>query len=134
VGTVIGGIDGRRRALVRVRRVGADDDFVAVVDTGFNGDLHMTVAVARALGFELRPEMDLVEVADGRRVSTVVGRGTIEWLGTERLVTVFASPDQPRSQQRGREEVVALLGTGLLSPHLLLLDFTAGTVEVEAQT
>lgn len=134
MGTAVGGVDARRRPLVRVRRIGAEDDFLVLLDTGFNGDLHMTLGMARRLGFELRPEKEPMEFADGRRESVQVGRGTIEWLGEQRIVAVFASPDPPKPRPVRKGEYVALLGTGLLSPHILLVDFTAMTVEIEAQS
>ena len=39
MGTAVGSVDELRRPLVRILRVGSEDSFVALVDTGFNGDL-----------------------------------------------------------------------------------------------
>jgi predicted aspartyl protease len=118
---------------VRVKLVGAEDDFLALVDIGFNGNLLMTRTTTMQLGFTLREELDIVEFADGRSERVNLGNGVVEWLGGVRRVEIFASPDSARQRMRRDGEPVALLGTGLLAPHILLIDFGAGTVEVERQ-
>ncbi len=134
MGTAIGSIDARRRPLVRITRVGAAESFLALVDTGFNGDLHMSEGAAARLGFDLRAEKEIVEFADGRREAVRLGYGTIEWLGVPKPVSIFVSPDiaGPRSLRDGDPE--ALVGTGLLSPNILLMDFDAMSVEIEARS
>jgi predicted aspartyl protease len=133
VGTTVGGVDQRRRPLVRVKLVGAEDSFLALVDTGFNGNLLLTRTVAIQLGFCLRKDTDVVEFADGRSEAVTAGYGVIEWLGGVRRVEIFASSDPQRPRIPRDGEPVALLGTGLLAPHILLIDFEAGTVEIERQ-
>jgi predicted aspartyl protease len=118
---------------VRVRRAGAEDSFLALVDTGFNGDLHMTRTVALQLGFSLQGAKDVVEFADGRSEKVEIGHGEIDWLGGTRRIKLLASPEPPRPRIPRDGEPVALLGTGLLAPHILLIDFEAGTVEIERQ-
>lgn len=117
---------------MRIKRHGAEDSFLALVDTGFNGELHMTRAAALQLGFSLLGAHDVVEFADGRSENVAVGDGVIDWLDGTRRVRILASPDPPRLRVAREGEPVALLGTGLLVPHILLIDFDAGTVEIEA--
>lgn len=130
----IGSIDALRRPLVRLRRIGTDDDYLALLDTGFNGDLYMDEGTAVRLGFDLRAEKDLVTFADGREESVRLGRGILAWLGGERLVDIFASPDRTHSRPVRADEPVALIGTHMLHPHIVLIDFAAATVEIEAQS
>ena len=133
MGTAVGSVDELRRPLVRILRVGSEDSFVARVDTGFNGDLLMSVSTARRLGFRIRMDKDIVEFADGRREAVQLGHGTIDWLGSQRPTSVYISPD-PAQQRLIRDgDPVALVGTKLLSPGILLIDFSTKTVEVEAQ-
>jgi predicted aspartyl protease len=131
VGTVLGGVDDRRRPVVRVTLAERDESLLALVDTGFNGDLHVTESVALRFGFERTSFDSEVALADGNSVKVVRGRGTIQWLGKLRRVQVFIA-DDPRTHPR-EGEPDALLGTGLLSPHVLLVDFTAMTIEIESQ-
>lgn len=133
MGTEVGSIDQRRRPLVRVSRADGEDAFLALVDTGFNGDLYMAESVARQLGFELRAGKTIVELADRRFQLIRHAKGTIRWLGGPRRVEVFVAPDQEQNRPLGPDEPVALLGTGLLSPNVLLLDFSDMTIEIEAQ-
>ena len=132
MGVAIGSVDALRRPLVRLRRVGAEDDFLALVDTGFNGDLHMDEKTALRLGFNLRASKDRVTFADGREEAVRLGHGAIAWLGGERRVEVFVSPNHTLARAERDDEPVALLGTGLLAPHIILIDFEAATVEIEA--
>lgn len=131
MGTIVGSIDNRNRPLVRVSLVDREESLLALVDTGFNGDLYVTESVARRIGFERTSIKSQVELAGAALAKIVRGRGTIQWLGQERRVQVFIAADPRRPPPEGDPE--ALLGTGLLAPHILLVDFTAMTVEIEEQ-
>ncbi len=131
MGTVLGGVDDRRRPLVRVALAERDESLLALVDTGFNGELYVTESVARRFGFERTSFDSEVALAGGNSAKVSRGRGSIRWLGQQRRVQVFIV-DDPRTHPR-EGEPDALLGTGLLSPHILLVDFTAMTIEIEAQ-
>jgi hypothetical protein len=52
-------------------------------------------------------------------------------MGKPKLVDVFISLET--GPARGDDEPIALIGTALLRPHMLLIDFEAGTVEIEGQ-
>ena len=51
---LVGHVDQRDRAVVRVSLPGRDQSFLALVDTGFNGSLLMEATDAVSLGFVLR--------------------------------------------------------------------------------
>ena len=124
---VTGSVDERGRPLVRLE--GKTDSVLLVVDTGFNGDLMTSREGARLLGVE--PDIDVteVELGDGRTVKVNEGRATIIWLEQARRVRVLVSDDW----NPAGDAPVGLLGTQLLVPHLLLIDFAEGTVEIETQ-
>ena len=127
---VIGSVDGRHRPLIRVRFVGRDDDVLAIVDTGFNGQVMMASGDARLLGVTLLEDNEEVELGHGKKVDVRLGEVRIEWLDEQHRVSVFVS-ERPEPTREG--EPVMLLGTKLLSPHLLFVDFDARTVEIETQ-
>ena len=106
------------------------DSVLALLDTGFNGELMMSNLDAVRLGVVLQQSKRTVEVAGGRHVDVQRGLLPIRWLGrlrrTEVFVTNAPSPVRP-------DDPVALLGTKLLTPNLLLVDFQSNTVEVEEQ-
>lgn len=131
MGTVLGSIDDRQRPLVRLTYADGEESLLALVDTGFNGDLYVAESVARRAGFERTDFESEVKLAGGNSAKVVRGRGTVRWLGQERQVQVFIVADPRRPLPDGEPE--ALLGTGLISPHILLVDFTARTVEIEQQ-
>ena len=132
MGVELGSIDERRRPLIRIS-VAAGDSFLALVDTGFNGDLYMTERVAAALRLDYSNGKGDVELAGGRQTNVWTGRAHIAWLGETRTVDVFVAPDTERSRPPRDGDPVALAGTGLLYPHIVMLDFAASTVEIEQQ-
>lgn len=131
MGTVVGSVDQRRRPLVRIECLNDADGFVALLDTGFNGEIFVAIADVGPLGFRLRSGFSTVEIASGQIRTVQRGDGEIMWLGERRRVEIFVSMDPPPARQA--DEPVALVGTKLLWPHLLLIDFATGTIEIEAQ-
>jgi predicted aspartyl protease len=127
VAKVIGSIDARGRPVVRVD--GNDDSLLVVVDTGFNGDLMVTLEAARSLGIVVGADETNVELGDGTVARVYEARTTIDWLGEQRSVRVLVSS----AWRSGGDDPVGLLGTELLKPHLLLVDFGKDTVEIETQ-
>ena len=124
---VIGSVDERGRPVLRIE--GKHESILVVVDTGFNGDLLTTRDAATLLGADpLRRETE-VELGDGRTVRVYETRATIMWLDRERRVRVLVSDEWTTIG----DAPVALLGTDLLLPHLLRIDFAKGTVEIETQ-
>ena len=124
---VIGSVDQRGRPVVRMD--GRQDSFLVVVDTGFNGDLMLTRAAAGLLGVEASTDETEVELGDGRTVHVNETRTTINWLDRPRLVRIFVSDAWTTTG----DAPAGLIGTQLLAPHLLLIDFANGTVEIESQ-
>ncbi len=131
MGVALGSIDGRFRPLLRLERPGGIDDVLALLDTGFNGELLCDRIVASHLGVVANGQLERVELAGGIEREAQSGRLTILWLGKVRQVQVLVSVDEPRPKADG--EPIALVGGALLAPSLVLLDYGAGTIEIEAQ-
>jgi len=126
---LVGSVDPIGRPVVRVAVMGRDDEMLATIDTGFNGELMMGSGDAELLGVAVREQADAVELGHGQRIGVGVGLLRIRWLDAERTAKVLIS-DQRELRRTGP---VALIGTALLKPHLLLIDFAQGTVEIETQ-
>lgn len=124
---VIGSVDDLGRPVIRVE--GKSDGILAVVDTGFNGDLLVTRPAAHALGVTGMVREADVELGDGSVARVFHGRATISWLGADRDVRVLVSD----AWMTIGDAPIGLAGTALLTPHLLLVDFAQGTVEIETQ-
>lgn len=124
---VIGSIDQRGRPVIRVE--GKLESILVVVDTGFNGDLLLAREAARLLEVDPVSKETEIELGDGRTVVVNEARATITWLEQARRVRVLVSNDWITTG----DAPVGLLGTDLLAPHLLLIDFADGTVEIETQ-
>lgn len=109
------------------------DGILALLDTGFNGALFMNEDDARHLGLKLRDGYSTIELA-GRSMQQIRrGLATIIWLGEVRQVEVIAAISGATQRSRRADDPAALIGTELLDPHLLLMDFKARTIEIEAQ-
>jgi len=87
----------------------------------------MTRDAATLLGVDPKFDETEVELADGRKAWVYETRATIMWLDQERRVRVLVSDEWTTIG----DAPVALLGTDLLLPHLLRIDFAKGTVEIE---
>ena len=124
---VIGGVDDRGRPVIRVE--GKSESILVVVDTGFNGDRMVTRAAARMLGVDPLEDEAEVELGDGSRTQVFEARAIITWLEQSRSVRVLVS----NQWETAGDAPVGLIGTELLSPNLLLIDFAAKTVEIETQ-
>ena len=126
---IIGSVDTLGRPLVRIGVVARDDAALGTVDTGFNGELMMTAGDAAALGVTVLEGSRDVELGHGQSVGVHVGRLRVRWLDAERDAAVLIS-DRASPTVSGP---VLLIGTKLLKPHLLLIDFASDTVEIETQ-
>ncbi len=127
---VTSSVDDRLRPLIRLRILARDDEALATVDTGFNGQLMMTDGDARRWRVTLLDNAEKVELGHGLQVDVQLGEVDIMWMERKRRATVFISE---RSEPTRDGEPVVLIGTSLLTPHLLLVDFEARTVEIETQ-
>ena len=96
----------------------------AVVDTGYSGFLAIPPEIFEGLSLdELKTQSRAVEVADGRRVRSKIGYGTVELVGTSRAV------DGPLETFEGLREVLA--GARLLSEFRVTLDYCLGVVSLD---
>lgn len=125
-----GSIDRLGRPVVRVE-VSGGDGFLALVDTGFNGELIMAEPDARVLGFAVSTKIASATLAGGQVQRLFEGTGSIHWMGAVRRVELFVSPAVPA--RRMDDDPIAIIGTRLLTPHLLLIDFASRSVEIETQ-
>jgi predicted aspartyl protease len=66
---------------------GRDDDAVATIDTGFNGELMMSVDTAVSLGVTILENSETVQLGDNSSLDV-----RLDWLGERREVSVFVSP------------------------------------------
>ena len=123
-------VDRLGRPVVRVEIPGGES-FLAHIDTGFNGEMMLAEFDARRLGFTIATKAANVTVAGDVVQRVMEGSGTIHWFGEARRVELYVSTATP--SKRMDDGPVALIGTRLLIPHLLLVDFARGTVEIEAQ-
>jgi predicted aspartyl protease len=126
---IIGHVDPRDRPLISLSLPGQDDEFLVTVDTGFNGELLIHDAATFPLAFE-RTGVDVyVEFADGGRRTLELASGSIVWFGRQRAVDIWiAKVDSKRSSRA--DEPAGLIGTGLISPHSLTIDFAARRVVI----
>jgi predicted aspartyl protease len=128
---LLGSVDLRGRPVVRIAHMQGEDEFLAIVDTGFNGQLLVSESDLLQFGPGTTRVSATVEVAGGLVQEVERAYYQIMWMGKSRLVDVIISIDTRRLS--AGDEPIALIGTGLLKPHLLLIDFDAGTVEIEGQ-
>jgi predicted aspartyl protease len=115
--------------LIRIERPDGDS-ILATVDTGFNGDLFMSAADALQFGWRGSGIRSAVKLADAER-EIEEAEASILWMGKPRDVELLLSHAEPRPS--AADEPIALIGTRLMTPHLLLIDFQAATVEIEEQ-
>ena len=127
---LVGAVDNLGRPVVRVAIVGRDDEILGTIDTGFNGEVMLAAGDAGALGVFVSEDAEDVEPGHGEMVDVRVGRLRLKWLDVERDVVVLVS-DRETLTREGNP--ILLIGTRLLKPHLLLIDFAQGTVEIETQ-
>jgi len=95
------------------------EEFEAIVDTGFNGYLELPLSLFESLDAEFVGEVT-AELASGIRITEAVYRAQIPFDGRDvDAIVSFVDGDG------------VLLGTGMLSDHVLKIDFPAGTVQIE---
>jgi predicted aspartyl protease len=119
---VVGHVDLRNRPLANISISGREDAVLALIDTGFNGHLLMHEDVAEQFGLVMTGAAARVELAGRELRQFSVADGRILWFGELRQVPVLISADEsPR--RGGPDEPLVLLGTALLNPHKLIVDF-----------
>jgi predicted aspartyl protease len=130
VAKLIDSIDQLGRPLLRLPLAGGRDDLLALVYTGFNGELMASLDMARLVRSTLDADMEPIELGTGTVERVYVGRIDIRWLERQTRVEVLVSSRWPAPKA---DAPVALIGTRLLRPHLLMIDFAADTLEIETQ-
>ena len=108
-----GKIDERNQLWVTVTVGGRQkkQTVMAIVDTGFNGELLLPLPVAIPLGLELT-SMASYKLADGSVSNQMLFSGSLSWGTTTRPVTINVVGSD-----------TALIGGGLLHDYILLADF-----------
>jgi predicted aspartyl protease len=129
-----GKVDERGRPVVWLE-TGSGERFLALVDTGFNGELTMTTLDARRLGFTETAENSKAVLAGDQVQTVTVYKGVVGWMGRQRPVLVLAMTPPPaqKGPSRGDSDPVGAIGTRLLEPGLLLIDYRDGSVEIAMQ-
>lgn len=108
-----GFIDERNQLWVRVTVAGqtGQKEILALVDTGFTGELQLPLTIAVPLGLRLSGA-GTFELADGSRSQEMLFAASIQWGTTLRTATVIVSNTD-----------IALMGGGLLHGYVLIVDF-----------
>jgi predicted aspartyl protease len=125
---MIGSVDHLGRPVLQIE--GKNDHFLVLVDTGFNGDLLVTEAASRALGAIQHGLVTTLELGDGSRTKVLQARATIPWIERNRVVKVFIA----KNWHPTGDNPVGLLGTALIAPHRLVVDFDDRTLEISAKS
>jgi predicted aspartyl protease len=125
---IIGHVDLRNRPLVSISIPNYEDNILALVDTGFNGYLLVHQDNARHLGFSLPGVEITVELAGHAMRRFRVADGRVLWFGQVREVPVLLSTED--YSLVAPDEPVLLIGTALLNPNKLIVDFTNRSVVI----
>lgn len=105
--------------------------FPAVVDTGFSGQLLVDTWAVRRLGVEMSGEPWPVTLAGGVPARGQLGSLTIEWFGLSRHIDVTVLEGRLRDAPVVTPpEPEILLGTALMRPGILVIDFFEETVKL----
>lgn len=103
---------------------------LALIDTGFNGKLF--------LGDELAGELDFRPTGFFERVSYGAGsgrasiaEGEVRWKGSRRAIDAFVASNVTRTNNVSEPEI--LIGTGLLFPDVLTIDFLDEYWKIESK-
>ena len=121
------------RPVLRLRVIGKADEMLVTVDTGFNGELLLLEEEASKWGIApLGAERDIL-LADGSIVASKQALTKIGWLGVEREVCVQLTElsKTPPPRTRREDDPSALIGTGLITPAILEINFGRGTVVIQ---
>jgi predicted aspartyl protease len=126
---IIGHVDARNRPIVLLPLPNDADGLLVTIDTGFSGQLLIHDTDLVRLKCELT-DLDLpVELADRRKAILAVARGEIVWFGALRTVDMLVATTE-RPSPSLPDEPSALLGTGLLNPNRLTVDFATRRVVI----
>jgi predicted aspartyl protease len=105
------------------------DDLLVTVDTGFNGQLLIHDTELVRLGYYATWPALEIELAGRERRAVGIVTARIIWFGQERDVNVFVAGGT-RRRAAVTDDPVGLLGTVLLTPHRLMIDFATRRVVI----
>jgi predicted aspartyl protease len=128
---MVGSVDHYLRPILRLKFAGQEDELIALIDTGFNGQLLMSQTLALRLNVQVNEFEDVVTLADGSLVAARQGHVTVEWFGKARNVHVQITPTH--AKQRVSEGDFVLLGTRLIAPDNLEIQFGRKTVTLHQE-
>lgn len=126
---IIGHVDALDRPVVSLSIPGQEDSFLVTVDTGFNRQLLIHSSDIARLHCDFVDITMAVELAGRERRMLEVARSQILWFGHPRDVEVLVGAGGlPRPALA--DEPIGLIGTSLLRPHKLVIDFAARSVVI----
>lgn len=116
-----GFIDEYGHPLIEIEMSGRKDKLkmLALVDSGFDGELCLPIEIAVPLGLELSG-IETIELADGSMKEELVFNGIIKWEEELRSVRILLTSSKD-----------AIIGTELMFARLLSIDFRAREVRIE---
>jgi predicted aspartyl protease len=129
---IIGHVDARNRPIILLPLPNDEDGLLVTVDTGFSGQLLIHDADFPRLKCELTDLRVPVELADRRTGVLAQARGRITWFGESLAVDILVATTE-RSYRAPPDEPTALLGTGLLNPNRLIVDFASRRVVISRE-
>lgn len=125
----MGHVDTRDRPILQLLIPNREDSFLVIVDSGFNRQLLIHERDAARLRCDFTDVIVEAEFAGGERRELKIARSRIYWFGRLRDIEVLITAvEQPRASLP--DEPIGLLGTGLLSPHRLTIDFATRRVAI----
>jgi predicted aspartyl protease len=128
---MVGSVDHYLRPILRLKFAGQEDELIALIDTGFNGQLPMSQALALRLNVRVNDIDDVVTLADGSLVSARQGSVAVEWFGRFRTVHVQITP--PPARMKVGEGDLVLLGTRLIAPDNLEIQCGSQTLTLRQE-
>jgi predicted aspartyl protease len=129
LGDIIGHVDNRDRPIVLLSVDGMEDGFPVIVDTGFNGELLINDTEISRLQCRMTGVEAPIEFANKERRTIVFARSRVVWFGRAQDVRVWVTAAEP-DRAAAADEPVGLLGTALLKPHRLTVDFATRRVVI----
>ncbi len=119
---ITGTVNADREPVVRIRLHdvnGQEQEFVAIVDTGFTGELTLPPDLIMALGLTWK-ELSTAILADGSQVLCDVYEGTVVWDGQVITISVDEAASEP------------LIGMALMDGFRIHIDdVDGGPVQIE---
>jgi predicted aspartyl protease len=134
---VEGYFDETNRPRISIRVAGFSETIEAVIDTGFDGALKISLDQAVKANLDIVDAQFFARVASGQKVKFYLADGEVFWFGTKMAKVFLVSLPEvshefspKRSDSETRSEQIILLGNELLQNTILRVDYCARTVTV----